>query len=149
MPSGGVCWAAEVYTDSMKPTVILIPLLLALAAVAVAAQELDRSKLPPEPAGFELGGDPEAGAKVYRQSCAVCHGPEGKGRGRIQFTEPPRDLTDPENLKTASDWELYQVIKGGGEVLGLDGKMLPWEGLLEEEEIRDVSAFVRSLSEKE
>lgn len=132
----------------MKPTVVLIPLLLALGAFTVAAQELDRSKLPPEPEGFELGGKAKAGAELYRQSCAVCHGPEGKGRGRIKFAEPPGDLTDAEELKTSSDWELYQVIKIGGEVLGLDSKMLPWEGILEEEEIRDVAAYVRSLSRK-
>lgn len=133
----------------MKTAVTLIPLVIALGGLTVAAQELDRSKLAPEPEGFELGGDPKDGAKVYKQSCAVCHGPEGKGHGRIRFAEPPRDLTDPKELKTSSDWELYQVIQGGGEVLGLDGKMLPWEGILEEEEIRDVAAYVRSLSEKE
>lgn len=139
----------ELYTESMKPTVVLILFLLALGAVTVAAQEADRSKLPPEPEGFELRGELKAGAKIYRQSCAVCHGPEGEGDGRIEFSSPPRDLTDREALKTSSDWELYQVIKNGGEVLGLAPTMLPWDDLLEEEEILDVAAYVRSLSEEE
>lgn len=122
-------------------------LLVLTVAVAMAAQNLDRSKLPPEPEGFELGGDPEAGETIYVESCAVCHGPEGKGRGRIKFSTPPRDLTDPDDLKTSSEWELYQVIRSGGEAFGLAPAMLPWEDLLEEQEIRDVASYVASLSE--
>ncbi len=131
----------------MRLAGLLVSLLALTVAVAMAAQDLDRSKLPPEPEGFELGGDPEAGKKIYVESCAVCHGPEGEGRGRIKFSTPPRDLTDPDDLKTSSDWELYQVIESGGEVLGLSSAMLPWVDLLEEQEIRDVAAYVRSLSE--
>jgi high-affinity iron transporter len=130
----------------------LLPIALAsllglLAAVALpAAEEVDRSKLPPEPAGFELDGDLERGAVVFRKSCALCHGPEGRGDGRIKSEPPPRDLTDPKALKTASDWELYQVIAEGGQILGLAPKMLPWKDMLDERELRDVAAYVRSLA---
>ncbi|MFP3938877.1 MAG: c-type cytochrome [Thermoanaerobaculia bacterium] len=117
-------------------------------AAAAPAAEVDRSKLPPEPEGFALEGDPQAGAEVYRKSCGVCHGPEGEGDGRVRSKPPPRDLTDPEALKTSTDWELYQVIKSGGRVLGLAPSMLAWDDMLEEEEIRDVAAYVRSLSEE-
>jgi mono/diheme cytochrome c family protein len=38
-----------------------------------------------------------AGARFYRQNCAVCHGNDGKGNGpppsSSSFTEPPPDLT--------------------------------------------------------
>jgi mono/diheme cytochrome c family protein len=130
----------------------LLPIALAgllglLAAVALpAAGEVDRSKLPPEPAGFRLDGDLERGAVVFRKSCALCHGPEGKGDGRIKSEPPPRDLTDPKALKTATDWELYQVIAEGGQILGLAPKMLPWKDMLDEGELRDVAAYVRSLA---
>lgn len=130
----------------------LLPIALAgllglLAAIALpAAGAVDRSKLPPEPAGFRLDGDVERGAVVFRKSCALCHGPEGKGDGRIKSEPPPRDLTDPKALKTATDWELYQVIAEGGQVLGLAPKMLPWKDMLDERELRDVAAYVRSLA---
>lgn len=127
--------------------IALAGLLGLLAAVALpAAEEVDRSKLPPEPAGFRLDGDLERGAVVFRKSCALCHGPEGKGDGRIKSEPPPRDLTDPKALKTASDWELYQVIAEGGQVLGLAPKMLAWKDMLDERELRDVVAYVRSLA---
>lgn len=122
--------------------------LLASAALP-AAPELDRSKLQPEPPGFRLDGDLERGAAVFRKSCALCHGPEGKGDGRIKSDPPPRDLTDPKALRTASDWELYQVIVEGGQVLGLAPKMLPWKDMLDERELRDVAAYVRSLAPRE
>ncbi|HLE83561.1 MAG TPA: cytochrome c [Thermoanaerobaculia bacterium] len=127
--------------------IALAGLVALLAAVALpAAGEVDRSKLPPEPAGFRLDGDLERGAVVFRKSCALCHGPEGKGDGRIKSDPPPRDLTDPKALKTATDWELYQVIAEGGQVLGLAPKMLPWKDMLDEQELRDVAAYVRSLA---
>jgi mono/diheme cytochrome c family protein len=134
------------YLASSLP-LVLSSLLGLLAAVALpAAEEVDRSKLPPEPAGFRLDGDVERGAVVFRKSCALCHGPEGKGDGRIKSEPPPRDLTDPKALRTASDWELYQVIAEGGQVLGLAPKMLPWKDMLDERELRDVAAYVRSLA---
>jgi mono/diheme cytochrome c family protein len=134
------------YLASSLP-LVLSSLLGLLAAVALpAAEEVDRSKLPPEPAGFRLSGDLERGAVVFRKSCALCHGPEGKGDGRIKSEPPPRDLTDPKALRTASDWELYQVIAEGGQVLGLAPKMLPWKDMLDERELRDVAAYVRSLA---
>lgn len=131
---------------SRLPILLAGLLCLLPAAVLPAAAEVDRSKLPPEPVGFRLTGDLERGALVFRKSCALCHGPEGKGNGRIKSDPPPRDLTDPKVLKTATDWELYQVIVEGGQVLGLAPKMLPWKDMLEERELRDVAAYVRSLA---
>ena len=138
-----------------RPLLFLLPAAVAgllglLASAALpAAPELDRSKLQPEPPGFLLDGDLERGAAVFRKSCALCHGPEGKGDGRIKSDPPPRDLTYPKALRTASDWELYQVIVEGGQVLGLAPKMLPWKDMLDERELRDVAAYVRSLAPRE
>lgn len=139
------------FSGSLRPIALLglLGLLMLLPpATSVAGQEpkVDRSELPPEPAGFRLNGDVEHGAAVFEKSCALCHGPEGEGDGRIKSDPPPRDLTNPEALKTASDWELYQVIVHGGQVLGLAPTMLPWKDTLEEQEILDVATYVRSLS---
>ena len=120
-----------------------------LVSFGALAAEVDRSKLPPEPAGFRLNGDVERGAVVFQKSCALCHGPEGEGDGRIKTDPPPRDLTDAAALKTGTDWELFQVIVNGGQILGLTPKMLPWKDTLDEQELLDVATYVRSLAPPE
>ena len=119
---------------------------LVWAGSTLAAPDVDHSKIPPEPEGFHLDGNLEHGAKVFQKSCALCHGPEGKGDGRIKSNPPPRNLTDAAALKTTSDWELYQVILNGGQILGLAPTMLPWKNTLDEDDILDVATYVRSLS---
>lgn len=126
-----------------------LAVLLGLASSGPVAAEVDRSKLPPEPADFRLDGDVERGAVVFQKSCALCHGPEGKGDGRIKSDPPPRDLTDPAALKTETDWELYQVIVNGGQILGLAPKMLSWKDTLDEQELLDVATYIRSMAATE
>lgn len=130
----------------LAPLAVIVLVALAAAGASPAASDVDRSKLPPEPAGFRLNGDLERGAAVFQKSCALCHGPEGKGNGRIKSDPPPRNLTDPKARKTASDWELYQVILNGGQILGLSPKMLPWKDILDDQQARDVATYVKSLA---
>ncbi len=117
----------------------------AAATAATAAEDPATAGMPPEPPGFTLGGDPAAGAAVFAKSCVLCHGPAGHGDGRIKSDPPPRDFTHPEGLRTSSDWQLYQVIRNGGAILGMSPRMLPWKDILSDREIRDVAAYVRSL----
>ena len=126
---------------------LLVASILALVPLSVGGAA---EKAPAEPPpGWELGGDPQAGEPIFAKRCTVCHGPEGKGDGRIKTDPPPRDLTDPDALKLDSDWKLYLVIEKGGEAVGLSAKMIPWKDMLTEEEVRDVAAYVKSLSAEE
>lgn len=104
--------------------------------------------LPPEPEGFELGGNAERGAPVYKQYCAMCHGDEGKGDGlaATALNPKPKNLADKAMMEKISDWEIYVVIKEGGPAAGLSPLMTSWKAVLSEEQIRDVAAFVRSLA---
>jgi len=126
-------------------------LFAALAAAGAGrlalAQGSPRDSLEP-PEGWELSGDAERVRATYDQLCATCHGPEGKGDGVMsKFIEPkPKDLTDREYMETRSDYELYVAIKKGGAAVGLSDKMAPWEPLLEEQQIRDLTLLVRELS---
>ena len=85
----------------------------------------------------------QRGAKHYRLLCSACHGPDGRGAGRQarRLALPPPDLTDPDRGRFFSDRAKLEIIRRG-----IDGSpMIGWERLLNEEELRDVFLFTRSL----
>lgn len=125
----------------------LASLLLIFAATPLPAQELE--DIPPAPEGFTLVGDPEAAREEYQKKCAICHGENGDGKGRLTLDPPARDLRDRERMGRRSDWEIYVVIRDGGKKHGLSPQMIPWGGLLTEQELHDMTAFIRSLGEDE
>jgi cytochrome c oxidase cbb3-type subunit 3 len=103
---------------------------------------------PAAPPGFRLGGDAKHGRVVYAKSCALCHGEAGNGRGKLAagLDPKPTDFTAPGAFAKRSDWEIYLAIRDGGQAIGLSPKMLGWGKLLSDQEIRDASAYVRSLA---
>lgn len=98
------------------------------------------------PAGFKLKGDATAGKELFSKHCALCHGGSGNGRGLIKYDPPPRDLTDGKLMTGKSDWEVYRVVRDGGKPWGLSPSMLGWGAQLNEQQLHDVTAFVRSLA---
>lgn len=113
------------------------------AAVSLAAWAI-----PPAPQDFKLNGDPGRGKAVFGKSCALCHGPAGKGDGSMaaSLDPKPQDLTDRAVMARRSDWEVYLVIREGGKALGLSTQMFSYKSLLKDQEIRDVAAYVRGLA---
>jgi len=104
--------------------------------------------------GLALGAsgqpDTSAGARVFRDNCAVCHGATGDGHGMAahHFKSPPRDLTKGrfKFRSTASgqiptDADLVRTIVRGIPSTG----MVPQDHL-SDDEVRAVLAFVKSLS---
>lgn len=126
-----------------RPPFFLLQALALGAAVSLAAWTV-----PPAPEGFELGGDAERGKAVFARSCALCHGPAGKGDSSMaaSLDPKPRDLTDRALLAKRSDWELYLVIRDGGKALDLSPQMFSFKSLLKDQQIRDAAAYVRSLA---
>ena len=74
------------------------------------------------------GGDPEAGATVFSENCATCHGMTGHGGAG-----GPDLRTMP--LAQTEEGAIQQVTNGGG-------GMPPFGGTLSEEEIENVAAYV-------
>jgi cytochrome c551 len=74
------------------------------------------------------GGNPEAGAMVFAENCSVCHGEDGHGGAG-----GPDLRTMPKAQEEATAIE--QVTDGGG-------GMPPFGGVLSEEEIQNVAAYV-------
>ena len=90
-------------------------------------------------------GDPAKGKEPYVQYCAACHGAEGKGDGdAAQALDPkPRDLSDASFLSGESNEHMYKVIAEGGPAVGLSPLMAAWGGIMSEQEIWNVIAFIR------
>ena len=95
-----------------------------------------------------LRGDAEAGRALYAQYCATCHGPGGKGDGPIAATLNPRPANHSDHVFMAglTDEHLYQVISKGGASVGKSPMMAPWGGVINDQGIRDLIAFLRQLS---
>src|SRR6266850_5309750 len=88
---------------------------------------------------------------MYTQRCAVCHGLDGRGNGPAapSLIPRPRDFTlgqftyqsTPAD-QPPSDADLTQVVLNG-----LQASAMPyWHDLLSERDIREVVAYIKSLS---
>ena len=97
-------------------------------------------------------GNAEAGAKVYKeQNCRECHGETGKGDGYIlpmlKVEVQIQDWTDKSVMSTMTDEYLAEIIVKGGEALGKSDIMLSYADKLNEQQVKDLVAFIRSLAQ--
>lgn len=103
------------------------------------------------PPGADLPANTPPAPRIYARRCAVCHGPDGQGNGPAapSLIPRPRDFTLGEfKYKTTpagqppSESDLIRTVREG-----LHASAMPYFGdLLSEMEIREVVAYVRSLS---
>ena len=87
-------------------------------------------------------GDPEKGKAVYEKSCVACHGPQGKGDGPTGkvLVPPAADFTSAASKKK-SDADLLKTIENGKPPTA----MVAWKGLLPDQDIQHVLAYVKTL----
>ncbi len=88
-----------------------------------------RVKISREP----VKGDIELGAKVYKNTCVVCHGKDGEG-----ISAPA--LGNPMLLATATDGFLKYALEQGRD----STPMIAYKDILSKEEINGVTAFLRT-----
>lgn len=86
-------------------------------------------------------GDPRKGKEKYMQFCQNCHGPRARGNGPMaKMTTPPAaNLMTPE-IRNLPDEELKRRIAEG-----VGTSMPAWRGVLNEQQLDDVVAFLRAL----
>jgi mono/diheme cytochrome c family protein len=91
-----------------------------------------------------LGADAAtAGAEVYKMNCESCHGPQGRGDGlaAAALDPAPKNLVDLQKMPGSGDDFLFWRIATGKEGTA----MVPWKGVLTDEQIWQTVAFVRTL----
>lgn len=84
------------------------------------------------------------GRAIYLGRCALCHGKQGKGDGkmvRIIKNPPPFNLT----LSRIDGQYLRDIIAKGGEAVGRSPKMPPWGTDLSGKEIDSVIMYLKTL----
>ncbi len=103
--------------------------------------------LAPVPAEFAgqtnpLGADAAtAGAEIFKNNCAACHGEQGHGDGPAGASLNPQPKDLPELASVVGDDYLYWRINTGKPGTSMVG----WNGILTDEQIWQVVAFIRTL----
>lgn len=96
---------------------------------------------------LEAAGSEELrrGRQLYeRHGCALCHGPEGRGDGRLAASRepPPRDLHDSRLYRQGHEVERIQASIQDGV-----GRNMPAYGHLPREDRRSLALYIHSLLE--
>lgn len=118
---------------NMRPTVGLVAVLTLLVPTAwVGATDLQAAK------------------ENFATFCVLCHGKEGKGDGPSAATlaTKPKDITDCARMNAIKDETVFTAIKEGGQAAGLSNDMPAWKEGMEDDEIRDLVAYIRGLCKK-
>ena len=105
---------------------LLIVLAFALFAFAACLES--------KPERFIVAASKAYEASLFRQHCAICHGPEGDGKILDNGTKVP-SLREGE-FKFKSEAEIYTQIANGG------NGMTPFRDQLTERELKLLSDFV-------
>ena len=105
---------------------LLVLFIFALAATAACISSKAQHYVIADSKAYE--------ASVFRQQCAICHGPEADGKVLSDGTKVP-SLRAGE-FKTHNEAEIYNQISNGG------NGMVPFRNRLSERELRMMTNFV-------
>lgn len=83
------------------------------------------------------------GAAIYMANCATCHGETGLGDGPVSTSLDPAPAPISHTTQMLADDLLFYRVSDGG--LPFQTAMPAWKGVLSEEQIWDVIAYVRAL----
>ena len=120
---------------------------LSLAACTTSSNSNAEATLAPVPAEYAgqvnpLGADAaSAGAEVFKTNCVPCHGEQGHGDGPAGAALDPAPKNLAELQAAASDDYLFWRINTGKSGTSMVG----WKGILTDEQIWQVVAFIRTL----
>lgn len=120
-----------------------------LAAIILAACSAMALGAEPKAAVFPHVDTLEAsifrGNIVFKNYCILCHGAKADGSGRAAKLYTPK----PANLLLSDKNDAYKemIIRQGGAAIGRSEFMPPWGKELTDEQIKDVVAYLRSISQ--
>jgi len=83
----------------------------------------------------------DSGAQIYKDRCTMCHGDDGKAATPTGKAFKAASFTAPAAVK-ASDVELIGIVTKG------KGKMMAFGGILTDDQIKAVVAYIRTTFQK-
>jgi mono/diheme cytochrome c family protein len=88
----------------------------------------------------------KSGADLYRETCAACHGLDGKGKeaDAIGFDVPTPDFTDCNFASREPDADWVSVAHEGGPVRGFSKHMPAFGGALGEADLYRIVGYIRT-----
>jgi mono/diheme cytochrome c family protein len=95
-----------------------------------------------------FAADAEKGHELFKQNCVACHGEGGKGDGpaAAALNPKPRDLTDKAVMSALDDKKIVEIVQKGGAAVGKSALMPPLGSVLNEAQIQDIVAYIRTLA---
>lgn len=88
-------------------------------------------------------GDPAAGEQTYTDFCGACHGRDFEGS-----VQGPSHLDAVYDPATTTDADFRDAIRNGAERTNYDSGNMPPIRSLDDQQIADVIAYVRSVQEE-
>jgi mono/diheme cytochrome c family protein len=137
--------------------VMKLKFLVAILMIAgLAARAEDAKPAAPASGAAEVKlGDVTKGKEIFEgravpaANCTLCHGIAGKGDGIAGAALPPpkpRNFTDKVEMDKITNAEMVKAITEGGAAIGKSIFMTPWKGILNDEQIKDVAAYIRTFA---
>lgn len=124
---------------------ILFALMISACGASSAPAEVAAlESVPAEYAGLTnpLGANAAENGKVtFQSTCKSCHGEEGRGDGPASaaLNPPPKNLVELK-AQVDDDYLNWKISEGD-----LGTAMLAWKGVLTEEQIWELVAYIRTL----
>jgi mono/diheme cytochrome c family protein len=91
--------------------------------------------------GYSITESKAYEASLFRQHCAICHGPEGEGKTTDQGLRVPSLREGDFKFKT--EGEIYSQIANGG------NGMIPFRGQLTDNELHMMATFIHDQLRKQ
>ncbi len=140
----------------MGKTNLVVASLVAVAAASFAAVYFGQSVSSTQAPARSAGADVEAGAALYAENCASCHGENLEGEPNWRSAKEDGTLPAPPHDETGHTWHhgdalLFDYTKLGGQgalaasgVADFKSGMPAFGEILEDQEIWNILAYIKS-----